>query len=229
MRFALDRLCLFAKGGSRCCFGIFEQFEFDRLGTKRTAIAVQKRGRAPRQRSQSPTHKLVALGRKEIEAWACPKKDNDEDEPCEIAKPLRRQTPLGTAARPPAKTMKQSSQEHMQACLAYEATLRKIGALASSAAVDLKSTVEHVDLHVAGSNTAAVHVYSIETDYVETTNVTGSIEHYFSISVQIDEKHYAADVFVGESGQVRWNGEIVEFHNGVPLRSFCTTVAPASW
>jgi hypothetical protein len=136
---------------------------------------------------------------------------------------------MGTAARSPTKAMKPSRQQQIYPCLAYEATLRKIGALASSATVDLKSAVEHVDLHFTNTSAAAVHVYSIETDYLETTNITGSTEHHFSISVRVDGQHYAADVFIGELGEIRWNGEIAEFQDGVPLRSFRMNVVPAPW
>lgn len=125
--------------------------------------------------------------------------------------------------------MKHSRQQQISTCLAYEATLRKIGALASTTTVDLKSTVEHVDLQFVNTSTAAVHMYSVETDYLETTNTTGSTEHHFSITVRVDGQHYAADVFISEPGEIRWNREITEFQDGVPLRSFRVNVVPAPW
>lgn len=136
---------------------------------------------------------------------------------------------MGTIARSPAKAMNHSRQQQVYACLAYEATLRKIGALTGRTTVELKSSVEHVDLHVMDTGAADVHVYSIETDYLETTNVTGSTEHHFSICVRVDGQNYVADVFIGERGEIRWNGEIAEFHDGAPLRSLRMNVVPAPW
>ncbi len=125
--------------------------------------------------------------------------------------------------------MNDSRHKQMCACLAYEAISRRIAASSSLATVDIKSTVEHVDLQVGGERTDAVHIYSIETDYLELTDIDGSTLHHFSISVRVDGLHYVADVFLGARGAARWNGEIVEFQNGLPLRSFHTTVASAPW
>lgn len=119
--------------------------------------------------------------------------------------------------------------QHVYACLAYEATLRKIGALASSDPVHLKSSVEHVDLQFNNAGMTAVHVYSIETDCLGAVTLLGITEHHFSIIVRIDGHHYAADVFIGESREIRWNGEIAELHDGVPRQSIRMNTASAPW
>lgn len=115
------------------------------------------------------------------------------------------------------------------ASLAHEAIARKLGMIANAAHVDLKSTVEHVDLQFVDADAATEHVYSIETEYVATIQLTGRIEHQFSIDVRICGCHYSAAVFICAGGGYRWSGEVTEFQHGVPHRSFRQITLPAAW
>ena len=115
------------------------------------------------------------------------------------------------------------------ASLAHEAIARKLGRIANSAHVDLKSTVEHVDLQFVDADAATEYVYSIETEYVATIQSTERTEHQFSIDVRICGCHYSAAVFICEGGGHRWSGEVTEFQQDVPHRSFRLNTLPAAW